>query len=89
MGAKVYLTLVTGLGCLLPSQDSSLGSLIPWQVAIHSYLRSCLCHWGQGQGVLLGQQEKEKICKESLLHQEGGPPSAFSPVTAQTDLTAH
>ena len=68
--AKVYLTRVTGLGCLLPSQDSSLGS-IPWQVAIHSYLRSCLCLWGQGQRVLLGQQEKGKICKERVSSPSG------------------
>lgn len=32
-------------------------------------------------------RERENL--QSLLHQEGGPLSAFSPVTAQTDLTAH
>lgn len=46
----------------------SLDSLIPCQVAIHSYLRNsgrgsvCAC-WGRGQRVPLGQQEKGKSRK--------------------------
>lgn len=63
----------------------SLGSLIPCQVAIHSYLRNssrgsvCAC-WGQGQRVPLDQQEKGKGHKgQSVLSIRNQRPLSASP----------
>lgn len=90
----VCLTDVTELKLLFPSQGPSLGSLIPFQMAIHSYLRNSgrgsgdgihAC-WGQGQREPLGEWEKLQR-GQCLLHQEPGAPLSFSfTVTAPTDL---
>lgn len=94
VGFHVCLTDVTELKLLLPSQGPSLGSLIPFQMAIHSYLRNSgrgsgdgirAC-WGQGQREPLGEWEKLQR-GQCLLHQEPGARLSFSfTVTTLTDL---
>lgn len=85
VGSKVCLTHVTGLGSLLPSQGPCLGSLIPWQVAIHSDLRSS--GRGLAPSVTLGSRpegasgsagEREKLQRKGVFSTRNkGPLSAF------------